>query len=72
MSDEEWPANIAIVALQKLQQLHANEAIENEEDAAHKEGSHHQNVYESVQSALDHTVDTKTQVTKTQDTQNEN
>lgn len=73
MSDEEWPANIAIAALQKLQQLHANEALENEEDAADEEGSHHQNLYESViQNALEHVVDANTQLTNTQNTQIEN
>ncbi|KAH6811585.1 hypothetical protein C2S51_025347 [Perilla frutescens var. frutescens] len=42
LSDEEWPANAAILALHKLQELHANKSLENEDaDATDDEGSHH-------------------------------
>lgn len=33
LSDEKWPANVAILALHKLLELHANESLE-DEDAA--------------------------------------
>ncbi|XP_042014594.1 exocyst complex component EXO84B-like isoform X2 [Salvia splendens] len=48
-NDDEWPANMAIAALQKLQQL-----LENE-DAADEEGSSHESVFENA-------IQTKTQI----------
>ncbi|KAH6829886.1 mitogen-activated protein kinase kinase 3 [Perilla frutescens var. hirtella] len=42
LSDEEWPANAAILVLHKLQELHANKSLENEDaDSTDDEESHH-------------------------------
>ncbi|KAK4418424.1 Exocyst complex component EXO84C [Sesamum alatum] len=74
LNDEEWPANAATRALQKLQELHAKESLENQKATTTREESHQKDdgndsVHNPVTvNALEFSIDTDTEVSRTGDT----
>ncbi|KAL0435561.1 UNVERIFIED_CONTAM: hypothetical protein Sradi_0264000 [Sesamum radiatum] len=74
LNDDKWPANVATQALKKLRELHAKESLENQKATTTREESQQKDdridpVHDPViVNASEFTMDTDTEVSRTEDT----